>query len=210
MKHLADILLVAGWPVGLSIAQDQEKPAWPYRVEVFGNIAHGRFYNGDHLLGSGLDYGGGAGVRPFSGWWWRVGFEVQMARIKKGELENVGVSQVLESRLVMVNALYHFRSDTRVQPYVYGGVGHVSVDYTSRCFDCIFDQDPVTGKLVSRGVSEWHTVGSKTGVTLGGGVKIAINRHLSVRPELLLADTTPGSGWNWTWFRLQIGMGVHF
>jgi len=104
-----------------------------------------------------------------------------MARIKKGELENTGVSQVVDSRLVMVNALYHFRSDTRVQPYVYGGVGHVSVDYTSRCFDCIFDQDPVTGKLVSRGVSEWNSVGSKMGVTMGGGVKIAINRHLSVR-----------------------------
>ena len=63
---------------------------------------------------------------------------------------------------------------------------------------------------MSRGVSEWNSVGSKMGVTLGGGVKIAINRHLSVRPELLLVDTTPGSGWTWAWFRLQIGMGVHF
>jgi hypothetical protein len=36
------------------------------------------------------------------------------------------------------------------------------------------------------------------GVTLGGGLKIALHRHLSIRSELLFVDTTPGSGPNWS------------
>ena len=46
-------------------AQTQPPDAWTYKVEVFGNVGHGRLYEGDSLLGSGVDFGGGAGVRPF-------------------------------------------------------------------------------------------------------------------------------------------------
>jgi len=209
MKRTFGILLTAG---GLAIAANaqDEAPAWQYKVEAFGNIAHGRFYNGDHVWGKGLDYGGGIGVRPFPGWLHRLGFEFQMARLSKAEQNNPSVSQDLSSRLLMANAVYHFRDGERVQPFVFGGLGHVTVDYTSRCKDCVFDVDPVTGKLVSRGLIESITKGSKTGVTLGAGLKIALNKHLSVRPELLFVDTTPGSGANWGWVRLQIGLGAHF
>jgi len=57
---------------------------------------------------------------------------------------------------------------------------------------------------------ESRSEGSKAGVVFGAGLKMAVHRRLSIRPELLLVDTTPGSGWNWEWVRLQIGLGVHF
>jgi hypothetical protein len=53
--------------------------------------------------------------------------------------------------------------------------------------------------LISRGVQEWHDQGSKGGVAAGGGVKIALHRHFAMRSEFLLTDTTPGSGYNWSW-----------
>ncbi len=210
MRGISRILLAVTWLVGPSMAQNQPESAWPYKAEVFANVAHGRFYHGDHLWGKGLDYGGGVGFRPFSGKLRRLGFEVQATRLRKSEELSASVSQNLKSHLIMANALYHFRSDTKTQPYVFGGLGHVNVDYTYRCVDCVFDQDPITGELVSRGVTESRSKGSKLGVTLGAGMKIAVHRHLSIRPELLFVDTTPGSGFNWAWVRLQIGLGVHF
>jgi opacity protein-like surface antigen len=203
------ILLAAIWLASCADAQNPA-PAWQYKVEAFGNIAHGRFYNGSHIWGKGLDYGGGVGIRPFSGWLHRFGFEFQLARLKKADPISARSSQDLSSRLVMGNVVFHFRNGEKMQPFVFGGLGHVSVDYTSRCTDCVFDVDPVTGKLVSRGVTVSRTQEGKTGLTFGAGLKIAPFKHLSIRPELLFVDTTPGSGANWGWVRIQIGLGVHF
>lgn len=208
-RGICCILLAAAWLANCLNAQD-EPPAWQYKVEAFGNIAHGRFYTGSHVLGKGLDYGGGVGIRPFSGWLHRLGFEFQLARLKKAQQLGAQSSQDLRSRLAMANVVFHFRNGERTQPFVFGGLGHVAVDYTHRCTDCVFDVDPVTGNLVSRGVTESRTQDSKTGVAFGAGLKIAPARHLSIRPELLLVDTTPGSGANWGWLRLQLGLGLHF
>ncbi len=209
-KEFLSIVLGLGWLTCSLSAQEEHAQPWRYKTEFFGNVAQGRFYNGSHLWGNGPDYGGGVGVRPISGRLRGFGLELQLAHLNHGELKSTGTSQQLDSRLLMGNVLYHFRSGTRTQPYVFGGVGHVKVEYTHRCVDCVFDEDPITGKLVSRGVSESHTQAGKTGVTLGAGLKIAVQKHLSIRPELLLVDTTGGSGWNWGWVRLQIGMGLHF
>ena len=48
MKRTLGILLTAGGLAICAKAQD-ETPAWQYKVEAFGNVAHGRFYNGDHV-----------------------------------------------------------------------------------------------------------------------------------------------------------------
>ena len=108
------------------------------------------------------------------------------------------------------NLLYHFRGHTRVQPYAFGGVGFVNADHTYRCVDCVFSPDPVTGTLVSNGVSEWRDETNKAGFTYGGGVKIGVHRHLSIRSEFLAADTTPGAGANLGWLQVQVGMSVLF
>lgn len=190
-------------------AQKEQAKTWPYKLEVFGNVAYGRFNTGAHVWGKGFDCGGGIGVRPFSGRLRGLGFEIQLARLNQGELISAANSSHLDSRLVSANALYHFRGHTRVQPYVLGGVGYVNVDYSRRCVNCVFNVDPVTGKLVPV-LYDWRTQENKMAVTLGGGLKVAINRHLSVRTELLVVDTTPGSGGNYGWLRLHTGVGFHF
>jgi opacity protein-like surface antigen len=179
-------------------------------VEVFGNLANGRLYHGDSLWGSGPDWGVGAEVRPLSGWLDRLGFEIQVIRLKDIGSRNSQVSHGLSATLVVADARYHFRGRSRIQPYLFGGLGHISADYTYSCTDCVFDRDPVTNRLVSRGVQEWRDTGSKNGFAFGAGLKMAVRRHVSIRPELLLADTTPGSGYNWGWVQVQIGLGVRF
>ena len=116
------ILLTAAGLANCLNAQDQA-PAWQYKVEAFGNIAHGRFYNGSHVWGKGLDYGGGVGIRPFSGWLHRLGFEFQMARLRKAEQLSAQSSQDLSSRLAMANVVFHFRNGERTQPLCSAGSG---------------------------------------------------------------------------------------
>jgi opacity protein-like surface antigen len=194
-----------------SKAQEPPAPEWQYKVEVFGNVANGRFYWGDQLWGSGVDYGVGAGVRPFSGGFHRLGFEVQAAQLKdSGSFGSTQAPYRFSATSVMVNVLYHFRNGAEFQPFVFGGLGQVRADYAYQCVDCVFDPDPVTGKLVSRGVEEIRAKGTNAGVTYGAGLKIAVHPHLSIRSELLVVNTTPGSGWNWGWVRLQTGLGAHF
>ncbi len=105
------------------------------------------------------------------------------------------------------NALYHF-GDSTIQPYVVGGVGVLKADYTRK------------------GVSEWYDGGpggeyheeywtdrvnaSKMAINLGVGLKAVIRNNFSIRPELTLIDTTPGSGYNWASLRLSIGVGYHW
>lgn len=47
-------------------------------------------------------------------------------------------------------------------------------------------------------------------MTLGAGAKIAVQRHLWIRPEVLLASTAFGAAYEWSWVRAQVGLGVHF
>lgn len=179
-------------------------------MEVVGNVANGRLHLGDSLWGSGGDWGVGAELRPLSGWLDRLGFEIQVVRLHDTESPSSQVSQRLNATLVVADARYHFRGHARIQPYLFAGLGHVSADYTYSCTDCVFDRDPVTNVLTSRGVQESRDKGSKNGFAFGTGLELAVRRHVSIRPELLLADTTPGSGYNWSWVQVQIGLGVRF
>ncbi len=209
LKRLPLILLLAAWPAHTLAAQDRPPDAWQYRVEIIGNIGAGSFYHGDDQWGTGLDYGGGFGVRPLSGWLRRLGFEFQMARLNATNEVPGFTFENLDARMLMGNVLYHFRSGTRFQPYMLAGIAHMRVDYRARCETCLYNLDPVTGQSIPV-PSEWGVRDSKTGIGLGGGLKVAINRHLWIRPELLVVDTTAGSGWNWLWLKSQIGLGVHF
>ncbi len=189
-------------------AQIQPDEGWSYRFEVFAEVAHGSFYHGDSNWGKGLDLGGGIGIRPFSGGLQGLGFELRAARLSSDAAAAAG-SSTLASRLVTIDAVLHFRSDSRVQPYMLGGLGFIRARYTRDCSGCVFNLDPVTQQLTPIPFrSEAH--GAKAGLTMGGGLKIAVHPHISLRPEILLVTTTPGEGWNWGWLRAQIGVGCHF
>jgi len=181
---------------------------WNYRVELFGDVAHGRFYSGSHKWGSGLDVGAGAGVRPFSGRLRGLGFEARFARVGEDQGDPGARATSLDATMIAANALYHFQGRTRVQPYVLGGIGVAMVNYSSVCNICVYTGPPSQGGVAIPQHSETKT--NKAGLNLGAGIKIAITRRLSVRPEISVLNTTPGSGWNFEWVRFQMGLGFHF
>jgi hypothetical protein len=185
-------------------AQDGHNP-WKYKVEVSGNIAHGSVYNGDHLLGKGLDCGGGLAVRPFSGFLRRLSFDVQMARLHGDRPPQ----ETLSSRLTAVTGSWHFRPDSRVQPYAFGGLGRMHSRYTRSCDTCVYERAPGTGPLIPVPYY-WEMKGAKNGLVLGGGIRIGLRHHLSFRPEFTFMDTTPGSGPNWSWLRFAAVLGFNF
>jgi opacity protein-like surface antigen len=201
-------------------AQDSPEKDWRYKVEVFGSLGNGKVYHGDKAWGSGREYGGGIGARPFSGWLKRIGFEFEGGHLNKSgtrtspavlqnQTLNTAIFQNLDSRLLQGTVLYHFRSGTRVQPFASVGIGYVKADYSFRCENCVFGAESASGRLIPR-QSEWGYQGSKAGLTVGGGLKLAINRHLSFRSQVQFVDTTGGSGINLFWLRLKIGLAVHF
>jgi hypothetical protein len=190
-------------------ASEAGAPATAHRFEIFGTIGHGLLFHGDSLWGSGLAWGGGAGVRPLPGWFDRIGFECGVARLED-QTARGNFAQWLQASLVTTTVQYHFRGDTRVQPFVSGGLGYVSADHTQECTECAFDLDPLTGRRTSRGGLRWRSHGTKFGIAAGAGVKVALRRHLAIRADLLITDTTPGTGYNWGWLQPQVGLAARF
>ncbi len=181
---------------------------WNYRVEFFGDVAHGSFRNGSRTWGSGLDLGGGVGVRPFSGRLRGLGFEARFAHVAEEKGNPATLATNLEAKMIAVNALYHFRGRTRVQPFVYGGLGVPMVKYWSVCNTCVYTAPPSQGGVAIPQRSNVTT--KKAGLNLGAGVKIGVSKWFSVRPEFSYLNTTPGAGWNFSWLRFQLGLGLHF
>jgi opacity protein-like surface antigen len=181
---------------------------WSYKLELFGDVAYSALYNGDHKWGSGLSPGLGVGVRPFAGALRGVGFEARMAHMGEDKGSPDTLATKLSSTMVGANVVYHFRGRTAFQPYVFGGLGVAMVKYSSICGICVYTAPPAEGGTPILQKSEIRT--AEAGLDLGCGVKIAITRRLSVRPEISYLDTTPGAGWNIGWLRVQTGVGFHF
>jgi hypothetical protein len=185
-------------------------PNSSHKVEAIGILGAARMSHGDDRWGGGADWGIAAAVRPFSSWADRLGFELSWMRLDDSGSPGPQVSQRLSANVVAADVAYHFGSHHTVQPYLFGGLGRIRAGYTYRCVDCVFRSDPVTGALVSTGVEESRNQGSKVGFRIGGGANVIIQRHLLIRPRLLITDTTPGSGYNWSWAQADIGLGVVF
>jgi len=218
--RLLAVSAVVLWAAAGLKAESPPASAWPYTIEIFGSIGHGRVYHGDNLWGSGLDYGGGIGVRPFPGWLKRIGLEIETAGLEKStaytsrstfnnqEIQ-AAVSRSLNSGLLQGSALYHFCSDAAVQPFLSFGAARINVDYHWMCEGCAVDIQPGTGLLIPRR-GEWKVEESKTGITFCAGLKFRIAPHLSFRTQIQIPDTTPGKGINLSWLRLHIGLAAYF
>jgi opacity protein-like surface antigen len=202
--------LIAGIGTGLGDSQLQEESSevrrWAYRVEALCRFGWGGFWHGDDSLGNGLELGGAVGIRPFQGKLRGLGFEAQISQLQHDTQHSPTHSTNGRVLTFTGNVLYHF-SDSTVQPYVVGGVGILKADYTRK------------------GYSEWYELpeweyheeywtdridASKMAINLGVGLKAALTPNLSIRPELQILDTTPGSGYNWRSVRLSIGVGYHW
>ncbi len=196
MFLLAGTVTGFGEDAGNTPKQPIERKRWIYRGEVFGSIGWGGFWHGDDSLGSGIELGGGVGSRPFQGKLRGLGFEVQVKQLHHDIQHSATHSTNGKALTLIGNVLYHF-SDSTVQPYVLGGIGVLKADY-------------VPSWEYHEGYWRLRVNASKMAINLGVGLKAAIRNNFSIRPELTLIDTTPGSGYNWASLRLSIGVGYHW
>ncbi len=195
------ILVCIIWAAALvAVVYGQEPNKWNYRGEVLGSVGWGGFYHGDNRIGSGTEWGGSFGVKPFSGKLRRLGFEVQANRLglayERGTNLNDG-----QATAVVGNVLYHF-SDSPVQPYVAGGLGVLKANYT---------QVIKGGAVLGETEDYVSTVNAdKMLLNIGAGIKARLVRGLAIRPEIRFYDTTAGTGYNWSSIRLSVGLGYYW
>ncbi len=196
-RLLLSIMLLAAMS---GMANGQDGNTWDYKGEVVGQMGWGRFYHGDGLVGSGAEWGGALGVKPFSGKLRRLGFEVHADRLSIGyELgNNLNEGDVTT---VVGNVLYHF-SDSSVQPYVAGGLGVLRADYT----------ELIKGGAVLGSTEDYvfRVDTNEMVLNIAAGVKARLVRGLAVRPEVRFYNTTMGSGYNFGSIRLSLGIGYYW
>jgi opacity protein-like surface antigen len=94
-----------------------------------------------------------------------------------------------------ITASYFF-GNARVQPYLVGGLSILSAKELS-------SQSIVHPDVVEFRENETSSTG--IGPTLGAGLRISVNRHMSIRPEVRFADGTARSTLNLSQWRLSIG-----
>jgi opacity protein-like surface antigen len=163
-----------------ALAQGMER-----RGEVFGSLGGGKAYEDEGLRGNGLTIGGGVGYRLTP----RVGIEAQINGMSYERNFSSGVRFEGTVVLTTANLLYHF-STSRVQPYVFGGIGH---SYDRR--DSQFPGDSLPFKGTAQGFA----------INFGAGVKIFLNKKYSLRPEWAFGGgTNEGVG---TGFEQSIALG---
>ena len=193
---LAVTSLSAGLPV---------EGGWRYRQEVYASVGAGRFYNGSHNWGSGLQLGGGFGLRPFAGALRKLGLEARVHHLSYGDGSNPAYSSPGEASSVTAGVLWHF-SSSGVQPYVMAEFGEMRTRFTNRW---------IVGYTDSSGqdhMERWTRREQASQFLWGAGVgmKMRLAPHLYLRPELRFDTTTVGSGWNFATVRFSAGCGYYW
>ena len=206
MSHLTyrrclQILVGVIWVVALIAAvYGQGQQRWNYKGEVLGQVGWGSFSHGDHKIGSGTEWGGGFGVKPFSGKLRRLGFDFQANRLGLAYEQGVNINDGQVTAIVG-SVLYHF-SDSPIQPYVTGGLGVLKAKYTQ----------VIKGGAILGSNEDYVSTAdaNKMLLNIGAGVKARLVRGLAIRPEIRLYDTTIGTGYNWSSVRLSVGVGYYW
>jgi hypothetical protein len=90
----------------------------------------------------------------------------------------------------------YFFGESRIQPYVLGGLSVLkATEYTSAA--------TIRQNVVQYGEIQYKSTG--IGPAFGAGLRVSIDRHLSVRSELRFSDGTSRSGSNLSQVRMSIG-----
>ena len=204
---LPALALGAGVLMGPALqAQDD----WKYRAEVFGSVGTGRFYNGDNKWGSGMQLGGGVGLRPFDGALGRLGFEARVHNLDFNNKGSAAYSTVGKASSGSAGVLWHF-SDSMAQPYVVADFGLMRTNFTRKGISEWYDGNP-DGSLGQHHL-EARVEQEKVSQFLWGvgvGLKIRLVQHVYLRPELRFDTTTVGSGWNFETVRLAMACGYYW
>ncbi len=198
------LALVLAMPVVFSLpalAAGAEGGQRDDRTEVFGSFGYGRLLHGSHSLGSGMDLGGGFGIRPFRGKWDRLGLEGSFQQLRFDSARGTVNSSDGTASTVSGNLLLHF-GRSRVRFFVTGGVGVLWADYLS--------SNPYARSPNGPPIPAEQIRGTQFAFNLGAGVKWRLVRGLALRPEFRMFDTTPGAGYNWTAVRFWCGLAYHF
>jgi hypothetical protein len=196
-----------GEDVGGLPEQSADGRKWIYRGEVYGSVGWGAFWHGDDSLGRGIDLGVGVGFRPFQGKLRGLGFEFRVNQLQHDIQYSATHSADGKALTLLGNALYHF-GDSKIQPYVMGGIGILKADYTWQGYSERYDGGP-DGEYHEEYWTE-RTNASKMAINFGLGLKAVLTKNLSIRPEFTVTDTTPGSGYNWGVLRVSLGVGYHW
>ena len=183
------------------------QPTWStWQPEAGGSVAWGHTVRfGDQTFGDTPNLGLTLGARHETG----LGFEVEVNKTFgltpepvpcSGVAPCVGeaVSGVRTTLITSGNVLYHFGGH-RVRPYVIGGIG---VMWTEWAQSITFARGNVD-EILQRDERDTGMV-----ISFGGGLRIQLTEHLSVRPELRVYDSTALSRSNLNLIRASVGIGV--
>ena len=158
---MAKLILVGIFLLLPSAAFAQE---YDEKWELFGTLGYGGTWDDEGGVGRGLDIGGGLGVRATR----KLGFEGSVNRITHvREFNSSPVRFEGTAVFAGANALYHF-SESKAQPYVIGGVG------------MLWHEDRTSGLGPPRPPID----ASGFAYNFGGGIKVFLSKHVSLRPEV--------------------------
>jgi opacity protein-like surface antigen len=205
-------LLISGFAVTRNAQSQDRKPqenAWP-KFEIIASVAMGHVFRyEDQGFGNHFNFGAGVEVPVWRQL--RIGTEINRTfglsptMAKCGAILNspdqplpcVGTARqgVSSATAGSLTAAYFFGSG-RTQPYIVGGVSVLSA--TELSVSSVVHPDYV--EFVEH---KSHSTG--IGPTLGAGLRVSINRHFSVRPEIRFSDGTAVSSLNLSQWRLSVG-----
>lgn len=161
------------------------------KKEVFGAIGIGKTYDDEGSLGSGVNVGGGFGYRL----WSRIGVEVEVNAFRtRREFSSAYPPFQASGAHVMGSGLLYL-SRGRGQAYLLFGGGLLHTRLESG-----FGSVPVPRSA------------NGFAVNLGGGMKIFVNPHVSLRPELRIyvGDSRGAVEPPFGDIRFSMGVGYHW
>ena len=186
---------------GPEIARAQSiAPPHPVR-EVFGSVAQGHLFRADdQTFGNGLNVAGGFGIR-----WSRLGVEFdvnhqlgltpRLARCGVATCSGEAREGVLSATIASGNLFYQF-GEGPVRPYVIGGLGA----FWSRSVSSVQTVRGTTGTF-----SEFERSDTGLAISFGAGLRIAVGKSFSIRPDIRLYDGSVIGRENLTLIRTSIG-----
>jgi len=176
-----------------------------HRSEVFINLVHGKLLDDETNLGSGFGYGLGYAYRVNRRW------SIVLEGATNDHLrDRSGESFKFEGYVALVGGglQYHFRPLTKVEPYFRFGVN------AAHYYGTITRKTTIPPPGIERNGSQYLA-----GPDIGVGIKIYVNKRISIRPEYRFAINSGFRDYDPTrdiiepglWVsRVSIGIGYHW